>query len=243
MSFSKQKTVTVTTSDFIEQNALYYTEFTGKDGSSCLVQVLPDLDVESPREWDNLWTWVTTPGAGYSDIKPGYYKESRNSHCQKYYYRPEDFEDDSGRISKEFAKTHLIVPLFLYRHSGDVISVGNYGATLTDKLFDAGCMGFAFLSHEKIKEEYQCKCITKEIKKRALEYLEEEVKAMNAVNFGEVYGFKIINLETEEEDSSWGYICTDILDMKYGLYDMLLGWIDEDNLQEVFGDLFESIKT
>ena len=237
MSFSKQKTITVTAQDFIQKGALYHTEFTDKDGIPCLIQVLPDYDSESPREWDNLWTWVTTPGAGYSDIKPGYHKESRNSHCQKYYYRPEDFEDDNGRISKNFKNTHLIVPLFLYRHSGDVISAGSYGASWPDLQWDAGCMGFAFVSHEKIKKEYNCKHITKKIKERAIACLKGEVETMNAVNFGEVYGFKVINLVTEEEDSSWGYICPDRKDLESCIADMLCGWVDDGKQQEVIGGL------
>jgi len=211
MSFSKLKTITVTTEDFLDQGALYHAEFIGNDGDSCLVQVLHDNDVESPREWDNLWTWVTTPNAGYSDVKPEYYKDSRKCYCQKFFYRPEDFENSNGCIDKEFAYSHMIVPLYLYRHTGDVISAGNYGINWSDKQWDAGCMGFAFVSHLRIKEEFSCKRITKRVKERAIEYLKGEVAAMNAVNFGEVYGIKIIDMETEEQESCFGFNCPSVL--------------------------------
>ena len=237
MSFSKQKTITVTADDYIEQGALYHTEFIDKDGSQCLIQVLPDCDVESPREWDNLWTWATTANAGYSDVKPDYQKEARKGYCQKYFYRPDDFHDDNDNIDKEFAKTHLIVPLFLHRHSGDVISAGNYDASWPDKQWDAGCMGFAFVNNMKIKEEFNCKRITKKIKTRAMDCLKGEVKTMNAVNFGEVYGIKVINLETEEQDSCWGFICPNLKDLEPCVSDMLIGWVDKANLKNVLAGL------
>jgi len=237
MSFSIQKNINVTIEDFIEQDALYHAEFSGKNGNPCLVQILRDYDVESPREWDNLWTWVTTPIAGYSDVKPEYHKESRKSYCQKYYYRPEDFENCNGCIDREFAKTHMIVPLYLYRHSGDVICAGHYDVNWPDKQWDAGCMGFAFVSYAKLKEESNCRCITKKVKERAMECLEGEVAAMNVVNFGEVYGIKIINMETEEQDSCWGFFCPEINDLKSCVANMLDGWLDKEKVYDVIGGL------
>jgi len=236
MSFSKLKTITVTADDFLDQGVLYHAEFIDKNGSPCLIQVLPDYDSESPRECDNLWTWTTTANAGYSDIKPEYHNEARKGYCQKYYYRPDDFHGDNG-LDEEFKKENIIVPLFLCRHSGDVISAGDYGTAWSDKLWDAGCMGFAFVSRNKIMKEFNCKRITKKIKNRAIDCLKNEIKAMNAANFGEVYGIKIINLETEEQDSCWGFNCPDWIDVESYVSEMLYGWVDDDQLQNVIKGL------
>ena len=233
MPFSKQKSVTLTAGDFVDRGALYHAEFSAADGSPCLVQVVPDPDAESPREWDNLWTWATTPGAGYGDIKPDFQKEARKGYCQKHFYRPEDFHGETGGLDREFKKAHLIVPLYLYRHSGDVISAGGYGAAWPDKQWDSGCMGFAFVSREKVKAEFNCKRVTKRIRARALDCLEGEVQAMNAVNFGLVYGIKVTNLETEEEDSCWGFVCPDTGELGRCVADMLSGWLEGDGRRGV----------
>jgi hypothetical protein len=211
MGFSKQKQITVTAEDFIDRNAVRYAEFTDRDGRCCLVQTIPDEDCENPRRMaDMLWTWVTTRNAGYSD---------RNE-------TPEDYEDDEGRIDRRFCRANLVCPLYLYRHGGDVISTGGLG-----DLWDSGCMGFAYLSREKIQEEYGWKRLTRKRIERLHKYLEGEVQEMNAWLSGYVYGVKVTNLETEYEDSCWGFIDTDGY-LEEAVRGMLYGWVDRHEERE-----------
>ena len=167
--FTKQKTITVTTKDFLEKEAVSYAEFTGKDGMPYLVQVIQDLSPISPRDdYDHAWKWVTSPKAGYTD---------RNVNI--------DVDD----------KSYFKAPLFLYRHSGDIISTKPFNCP-----WDSGCMGYAYinLEEQQVNEE------------QALKYLEAEVEEMNLYISGQVYGVVITNLETEEEtEAIWGIYGSD----------------------------------
>jgi hypothetical protein len=213
MSFSKQKTITVTIEDYIDRNAVGHAEFTDKDGKPCLVQVVPDEDCESPRRvGEPLWTWVTTCGAGYSD------NENET---------PKDFEDDDGKIDEAFCKENLIRPLYLLRHSGDFISVSNRECRAFDPQgFDSGCMGFAYLNKEKARKEYGWKMLTEGRVNQLLKYLQREVEEVNAYLSGEVYGVKVINLETEHEESCWNFICPKWKDVEETVREMLGGWVE-----------------
>jgi hypothetical protein len=208
MAFSKEKIVTVTVNDFIRKDAFFTTEFTDKDGNPCLIQVRPDRDCESPRkDYDHLWTWVTTKGAGYSDIKDDH---------------PCLHEDDDGNLYKDFVKGNLIVRLYLYRHSGDVISIGSFGDP-----WDSGCIGFAYISKDKVSKGYGWKVITAKRREKLISFLQGEVEEMNAWISGSAYGIGITNLETEEEESCWGFICPERDDLKNFAADMLCGWIQD----------------
>jgi len=227
-----KKTITVTVDDYIDSTAIYSQEFENDKGEACLIQVLPDEFCDSPRDWDNLWTWVTTPGEGYSDMEYRGTKEQnwRDRRC----YRPEDFEDDDGKIDRQFQKENIVVPLYLYRHSGDVISAGRFAANDPCNCpWDSGCMGFAFVSKERLKKEYNMKRITKKVLEKAMACLRGEVETMNDINMGYVYGIKVVNMRTEEEDSCWGFISSDGKYLKEAAADMLSDWVSADKRQEI----------
>jgi hypothetical protein len=186
--FKKMKTVEVGITDFLKDDWVAYQEFKGADGKDYLVQVVQDSDLCSPREdCYNLWTWTTTRNAGYSDdhaVSLGYI-------------------DENG---KSFREENVVCRLYLYRHSGDVIYTSREEASRFDPWgFDSGCMGLAYVSKEKLRDEYNCKRITKVVLDKAYKCLEAEVKAMNMANAGEVYGVVCTELDSEDEDSCWGY--------------------------------------
>jgi len=211
--FQKEKTITITEADHIERDALYQHFFDNEKGERCTVMVFIDRDVENPREWDNLWTWVTTHGAGYSDNG----------------FRAEDYDKEDIDILR---KTALVVPLHLYRHSGDFISAGTASTMVNGNcLFDSGVMGFAFAEFTKVAGWYHSSAkhavdaskgiITDALCKDAMKRLEAEVKAMNIFNMGAVYGFKAVNLVTEAEDSIWG----NYADSKEDIADMVANFL------------------
>jgi hypothetical protein len=207
MPFTKEKTITVDAKYFAwGSDVAYSLEFLNDKGEACLAEVIYDHDSESPRTaWDNLWTWVTTSKAGYSDVKT---QGNRKSGINTVYYKPEDFEDEEGKLDKEWLKTVLIERLYLYRHSGDSISVGKFGsADPRNCPWDSGCMGFAYVEKSKIREWFGVKKITKEVRERAYKNLTSEVKEMNMRNEGSVYGFRVINMVTEEDTHCWGFYC------------------------------------
>jgi hypothetical protein len=213
--FSKEKTITVTVDDYKSRDAVYSREFEGREGHACLVEVLPDNECyDSPRDWDNLWTWVTTQGAGYSDNGQ----------------EITDYEDDNGKLRKDFLRNNLVMPLYLYRHSGDVISMDSFagrGLPQGYEEFDSGCMGFAFVSKEKIKKEYNCVRITKSVLEKARQCLKGEVETMNMLNMGEVYSIKVVDMVTDCEHSVYGFYCANRNEIADCAKDVLAGFAQE----------------
>ena len=114
----------------------------------------------------------------------------------------------------------LIKPINMYDHSGITVSTSN-GYPYNDR-WDAGCVGFIYVTKKKIFEE--CGDITEENwKERADAYLEGEMETYDQYLRGKVYGFKLTKIgtqqdkcphcgevireyeEEEEVDSCWGF--------------------------------------
>lgn len=96
----------------------------------CRIEIHPDTDAESPREWDNAGTmvcWHRRYALGD--------KHTFNS--------PADFE--------EWAKENkaLVLPLFLYDHSGLSMRTSAYGDP-----WDSGQVGYIYILPAKILEEW-----------------------------------------------------------------------------------------
>jgi hypothetical protein len=185
------------------------------------VQVVPDMDAENPREWgDPLWTWAATEGAGYSDKGAMTLSEIEE-------YKLTGREDHAGP-SNAFKKEYLVFPLYLYRHSGDCVSVSDEMFRAFDSEgFDSGCMEVAYLSRKKVCKDFAWKRLTKKRVQRLFEYLKGEVAEMNAWLRGDVYGVKVTELESEKEDSVWGYYCPEREDIGEIVRENLIGWVGD----------------
>ena len=215
-AFSKEKVVTVTAEDFIDREAIAYTEFTGKNGEPCLIQVLVDTCGENPREWTNpFWTWCTGSKEGYSDI--------RNE-------TPDNYLDEDGRLDRQFLKDNLVVPLYLCRHSGDCISLRNTQYLFTDP-WDSGCMGFAYVSRAEILKQYGWKRLTRKRWDELVNRRQGEVEEMNDWLSGNVYGIKVLDMQTEEEDAVYGYY--GIERTREAVREMLYGWAAAESIEEI----------
>jgi hypothetical protein len=161
-----------------------------------LIEIFPDNNPESPREWSNLGTMICFHTRYHLGDKHGY-----------------DHKDYSGwkEMEKAIVKENnvgVILPLYLYDHSGITISTTPFGCN-----WDSGRIGFIFISKKKILEEYEGKIVTKKLKERVTEYLKDEVKIYDQYLRGEVYGYKISKVSTcdqgnehkEEIDSVLGF--------------------------------------
>ena len=199
MGFSKEKTITVTADDYSTKDALYNVEYQNVEGDWCLLEVLRDNHPENPRVgMDNVWTWVTKRGAGYSDLD-----EDGKTRLDILPYLQMDKEEE-----KKWRDTVLFSDLHLYRHSGDFISIGERSSNpLCNDAWDSGVMGFAFVTKDKVLECFGVKKITRKVREKAFKHLEYEVKEINMYNAGEVYGFRFVNMTKDDEYNSWGYYC------------------------------------
>jgi hypothetical protein len=137
------------------------------------LKIEQDTDPMNPRtEWDNLGTMVCF--------------HNRYDLGDKTDYRTEDYnswdELKEGIITNEGEV--VILPLYLYDHSGITISTSPFGCN-----FDSGRIGFIFVSKHKIKKEGIDET-------KVEEYLKGEVETYDKYLTGEVYRYSIYEIET-----------------------------------------------
>lgn len=169
-----------------------------------ILRIMVDPDPVDPREWDNLGTMVCF----HRNYKLG------DNHD---FESPEDFENWLEEQKKNGEK-FIILPLFLYDHSGISISTG-IEPNWYHKNWDSGQVGWIYVSYSDIRKEYNIKKISLDRARQVTENLISEVKIYNQYLTGDVYGFEIVKLKTckccgntEEEhvDSCWGFYGYDL---------------------------------
>lgn len=156
------------------------------------IKIEQDENTESPREWDNLGTMVCF----HRNYELG----------DKTNYTPEDFEN-IAEVKKKFA---IVLPLYLYDHSGLRMKVGSFAGLLPQghAEFDTMQVGFIVVTADKLRKEYAVKRITKSILAKAEKILRSEVATYDQFLSGDVWGF------VTDNDSVWGF---------YGVEDAITG--------------------
>lgn len=145
------------------------------------ITIFPDMDPESPRSWDNITEF----------------------HCshKRYSLGDKRFNYSSGedciRAAQEAKKQEdIVLPLYLYDHSGIAISLAPFTCP-----WDSGQVGYVIVRREKMLEEFGGRKFTQSLKNRALKIAEAEVQTYDQYLKGEVYGYQI----DEDGDSCWGF--------------------------------------
>jgi hypothetical protein len=107
-------------------------------------------------------------------------------------------------IHKALDKHYIMLPLYLYDHSGITISTGPFGCP-----WDSGQVGYIYVSKEKVRKEYGWKVLTKQRIAKINEILESEVKVYDDYLRGAVYGYTIAPIYEDSlikcDDSCWGF--------------------------------------
>lgn len=136
---------------------------------------------ETPRDWDNMGHMICFH-RGYTlgdktDLKSD---------------RFDGWKELMEYLVKE-KKARIIMPLYLYDHSGISMKVGSFAGLLPQghAEFDSGQVGFIYATDMDIRENYLVKRITKTILARAEGLLKAEVETYNQYLTGEVYYYKI----------------------------------------------------
>jgi hypothetical protein len=162
-----------------------------------LIQVVPDESAIDPRDWDNLSTMVCF--------------HRRYDLGDKHNYDHNDYsgweEMKSAIIKNE--KPVVILPLYLYDHSGITISTSPFSCR-----WDSGQIGFVFVTREKAVTEFQTNKMTKKVKEDCLRILESEVKTYDQYLVGDVYGYKVYEISTCDQ----GHEHKKMVESCYGYY-------------------------
>ena len=142
-------------------------------------RIMQDTDAESPREWDNLGTFIMQHG--------------------KYEFGDRKFEVDSRYISfEENFKYHLkqvynctikdvvYLPVYMYDHSGQTINTTGFSDP-----WDSCQIGYIYVLKATLRKEYNVKRISKHITRIAKEVMESEIETLDQWLRGDVYGYEI----------------------------------------------------
>jgi len=192
-----------------------------------IIKIMPDDDPQNPREdCENFGTMVCWHDRYYLGDGGGWHNKARNAPDMRQdpenYLRmlagecrtPVDCDNCTMEtVWKILNRHYLILPLYLYDHSGITISTGPFSCP-----WDSGQVGWVYVSHKKIREEYSVKsvrhCVLDENKKRikaidmAEKLIRSEVEVYDAYLTGSVYGY-VVEKDGEDIDSCWGYIETE----------------------------------
>lgn len=153
---------------------------------------------ESPREWSNLGSFYTTKNNRYIEREIEIYD----------YEHDEDFEFglDAGSDIERLSKLgYIAIPVSVYDHSGWTVFTGVANG------WDSGCIGFYVVSHEKIREDFECKRISKKLLTRVKNIMESEIKTFDQFIQGEIWCYEITK-DGELLDNCCGFYEEDNLD-------------------------------
>lgn len=230
----------------------YHSPFKMKDseGVEYTLSIKTDDCPESPRNWDNLCTMVCWHSRYDLGDKHGFHSmlefmlDLYREVTGEFWFDKHE-SDDWQDVYNGLQKTNLILikAINMYDHSGITVSTSN-GYPYNDH-WDAGCVGFIYVTKKTIFEE--CGDITEENwKERADKYIEGEMETYDQYLRGDVYGFTLTKKVTVqekcphceevireyddeiEEDSCWGFY-GDCLE-ENGILDNLgdLEFVEED---------------
>lgn len=169
---------------------------------SIIVKVIQDTDAESPRSFDNLGVmacWHRRYNLG--DVQPK--------------------QDQAEWLKENAPKGSIVLPLYLYDHSGITMSTGRFSCP-----WDSGQVGYIVATPEAIRKNFMKKRITAKMRAMVEEILKSEVKVYDDFITGNVWGYTIesvkdcescgskTNGDEEVDDSCWGFYGDDLSGMK-----------------------------
>lgn len=159
------------------------------------INIYQDDDPECPRQWDTLGTllcWHRRYNLG--DQMP------ESLACEFNSKSPDNFERWSSRNADQL----LILPVYLYDHSGLAMKTTPFQCR-----WDSGQVGYIYTSYASIRRNFQRQRVTRALLEQAKTVLEQEVAAYNQYLQGDVYGYQVLESITSKDatklDSCWGF--------------------------------------
>ena len=161
-----------------------------------VIKVYVDPEPESPREWDNLGTMVCFHKRYDLGDRTDLESDSFRSwgELESYLYREKD--------------AVVVLPLYLYDHSGLRIKVGSFQGLLPQghAEFDSGQVGFIYASKSNFQVNCGWKHFTAKRREKIAARLQQEVSTYDDYLSGNVYGYIAETPDGDHIDSCWGFI-------------------------------------
>lgn len=101
---------------------------------------------------------------------------------------------------KNHYKTDIILPIYMYDHSGITISTSPFSCR-----WDSGQVGWIIVDRKGMKECMGWSKITEQREEQLINILKQEVQTYDQYLTGDVWGYEIYDEEGEFVDSCWGF--------------------------------------
>lgn len=162
------------------------------------IKIHYDTDAESPRSWDNLGTMICghrryTLGDDHSFTDGGDFMIDLLG-------LDEESQLDIDALLARAQKTHIILPVYLYDHSGLAMNTTGFHCP-----WDSGQVGFIYVSLEDVRGEYTVHRVSKQLRAKVAAQLASEVETYSDFLAGNVYGY-VIEEDGDVTDSCWGFV-------------------------------------
>lgn len=105
-----------------------------------------------------------------------------------------------ARLMKAIEKDYIILPLFLYDHSGITMRVGAFCDP-----WDSGQVGYIYVAKDTVRKEYSSRAVTASVRAKAISCLMSEVETYADYLEGNVCGYVVEDEQGEHLDSCWGF--------------------------------------
>jgi hypothetical protein len=169
------------------------------------IEIVYDDSPESPRTWSNLGTfygWHRRYTLGDSHTYP------TPDACLQALCHAEP-ETPTDTLLKRLAKTHLVLPVYLYDHSGLALSLCPFACR-----FDSGQVGWMVAAYSDLRQTYSVKRITKAVRAKAIANLKAELDIYAQYLNGEVYGYQVFDQQGFIAQSCYGFYDLDDCDQQ-----------------------------
>jgi hypothetical protein len=158
---------------------------------------------DTPRDWDNLGKmicWHSRYTLGDVKLLENY-SESKECRLKNLTDNCNGWDEVEEVLKKEFGAV-VILPLFLYDHSGISMRTYSHGVHAS---WDGGYVGFIYATKADILKNWNKKRLSKSLLAKAEKNLISEVETYSQYLEGDVYFFNIADADGEIIESCGGF--------------------------------------
>jgi hypothetical protein len=159
---------------------------------------------ESPREWDTLGTMVCAHRRyTLGDVQVESGDIGFMEYLNKEYFIVADrahstsTDSDDAVIRNWIQKQLILLPLFLYDHSGITMNTSGFSCP-----WDSGQVGWIYVTRERVRNAYGVARISQQLEGVVQDRLRAEVAVYNDYLTGDVYGFDIPAIDSLDNSGS-----------------------------------------
>ncbi len=159
-----------------------------------VVEIFPDTEPLNPREDGETYGIMACAHKKYNFSDEG--AEISTSDFTTW--------DEVERYLIKECGAIVILPLWLYDHSGISISTRSFYGRAHHAQWDSGRVGFIYATRKSIEFGQEWKYLTKERRAKIEEYLRMEIDIYDQYLTGDVYGYSVA-VDGEVVDSCYGF--------------------------------------